>query len=204
MAFDQSGLVVDILEFLQCLLQLFDGPTRCLSHSRFSFKVRMKRSAHPLPSSGADKGRRRGDPCPSDLVLEVAADVLRSVVMADGQPRRHSLVDGSEALPYPLANRFQRFEARASRGRVLHPRNSPNNGRPPRTRRPAARSREGSLSCPCPTSHRPLNARWFHHEPEDHAVALGIAWRANRSRASVAIPALITLGRGKGQIVARV
>ncbi len=39
-------------------------------------------------------------------------------------------------------------------GRMLNRRNSPNNGRPPRRRRPAAPCQERSLSRRCPTSHR--------------------------------------------------
>ena len=41
---------------------------------------------------------------PSDLVLEVMADVLRAIVMTDGQASSYILADGPKAFPHPLAD----------------------------------------------------------------------------------------------------
>jgi hypothetical protein len=45
----------------------------------------MNHSAMPLPCRGPDEARARLDPEEADLGLEVVTDVLRAVVVAQGQ-----------------------------------------------------------------------------------------------------------------------
>ena len=54
MPLDQPGGVVGFAEVEQRDMQLLDG-SNVLTHRRFSFSVRMKRSAQPLPSGARTK-----------------------------------------------------------------------------------------------------------------------------------------------------
>ena len=58
---------------------------KVLTHRRFSFSVRMKRSAQPLPSGARTKAGELSMPRKRDLALERVGHVLRAVVVADAQ-----------------------------------------------------------------------------------------------------------------------
>ena len=80
------------------------------TQSKFSFKVRMKRSA--TPSLGlAHEGRRSFDAQTFDLVLEIAGHVIGAMIVTQLEPTRHAGRDGAEAPMHPLADRLQRLEA---------------------------------------------------------------------------------------------
>ena len=51
---------------------------------------------------GVDKGRRGFYAQPCDLVVEVMADVLRAIIMTDGQASGDILADGPKAFPQHL------------------------------------------------------------------------------------------------------
>src|SRR5512132_4616785 len=70
------------------------------THSRFSLRVRMKRSATPLPSGWRTKDGEGSMP-----------RVVGAVVVAKLQPRCHVLADGAEVAAHPLPDRFQCLEA---------------------------------------------------------------------------------------------
>ena len=79
------------------------------TQSKFSFKVRMKRSATPLPSGWRTKD---GDDAQTfDLVLEIAGHVIGAMIVTQLEPTRHAGRDGAEAPMHPLADRLQRLEA---------------------------------------------------------------------------------------------
>src|SRR5512132_474458 len=83
---------------------------RC-THSRFSLRVRMKRSATPLPSGSRTKGRRGVDAEEGDLVLEVVGHVVWAMVMPEFEPDSDVLADGAEVLAHALPDRLQGLEA---------------------------------------------------------------------------------------------
>src|SRR5512132_1962339 len=78
------------------------------THKRFSFSVRMKRSATPLPSGWRTK---EGEAEEGDVALEVVGHIVRSVVVAKLQPRCHVLSDRAEVPAHTLADRLQGLEA---------------------------------------------------------------------------------------------
>jgi len=80
------------------------------TQSKFSFKVRMKRSATPLPS-GAHEGRRSFDAQTFDLVLEIAGHLIGAMIVTQLEPTRHAGRDGAEAPMHPLPDRLERLEA---------------------------------------------------------------------------------------------
>ena len=56
------------------------------THNRFSFSVRMKRSATPLPSGSPHEARGAVDAEEGDLLLEVVSQVVGPVVVPQTQP----------------------------------------------------------------------------------------------------------------------
>jgi hypothetical protein len=80
------------------------------SISRFSFKVRMKRSATPSPSGSRTNEGEASIPR-LDFVLEIAGHVVGAMSVTQLQATRHSGRDGSEAAMRRLAHRLQSLEA---------------------------------------------------------------------------------------------
>ena len=78
----------------------------------------MKRSAQPLPSGAATNDGLERDAEEAQLALEVVAHVLAAVVVAQRKPRGDARPVAAEVFPQPLAQRLQRFEARAGARRV--------------------------------------------------------------------------------------
>ena len=108
-------IVVIVLELLAGLLQFLDGLEGCDPEQIF-LECPDEALGTAVPFGGADKGRRGCRSQPGDLVLKIVADVLRAVVMADGQASGHVRADRPEAFPHALADRLKRLEARAPRG----------------------------------------------------------------------------------------
>src|SRR5829696_3067882 len=79
------------------------------THKKFSFRVRMKRSATALGL--ADEGGRALEAEEGDLVLEVTGQVVRAVIVAEGEALGHVLLDAAEVAQHPLAYRLERLEA---------------------------------------------------------------------------------------------
>src|SRR4051794_41748058 len=77
----------------------------------------MKRSAQPLPSGSRTKGRRAFDAEETDLGLEVVADVLTAVVVAEPKAGSDALGEAAMALADGLPDRLEGLEAiRAAAG----------------------------------------------------------------------------------------
>jgi hypothetical protein len=85
--------------------------SKLCTHKKFSFRVRMKRSATPLPSGWRCEGGRALDAEEADLVLEVAGHVVGAVVVAQGEPLGRALLDAAEVVQHALAHRLERLEA---------------------------------------------------------------------------------------------
>ena len=81
------------------------------TQSKFSFKVRMKRSATPLPSGSRTKDGEVFDAQTFHLALEIAGHVIGAMVVTQLEPTRHAGRDGAEAPMHPLPDRLQRLEA---------------------------------------------------------------------------------------------
>src|SRR5512132_3045111 len=81
------------------------------SHKRFSFGVRMKRSATPLPSGWRTKDGEGLDAEEGDLALEVVGHVIRARVVAEHEAGGHVLANGAEVSAHTLADRLQGLEA---------------------------------------------------------------------------------------------
>lgn len=83
MSLDQPMLVLVILELLEDALQLLDGIEGCDPE-----QVLLQRPYEALCAAvafrGADKRRRGFRAQPGNLVLEDMADVVRTIVTADG------------------------------------------------------------------------------------------------------------------------
>ena len=79
-------------------------------HKRFSFSVRMKRSATPLPSGWRTKDGEASDAEEGDLALEVVGHVVRSVVVPEHEAGGHVLADGTEVPAHTLADRFRAWK----------------------------------------------------------------------------------------------
>ena len=77
------------------------------THKRFSFHVRMKRSATPLRFGRSHEARGTLNPEERDLLLEIVSQVVRAVVVAQTQPIGDPVADGAEAFADTLANRLQ-------------------------------------------------------------------------------------------------
>src|SRR3954453_16640242 len=92
------------------------------THSRFSFSVRMKRSAPRSRCAGrrtgsavafrlATEGRRALEAEEADLGPEVVAHVLAAVIVAQPQAGGDVLGERAEALAHRLPDRLERLEA---------------------------------------------------------------------------------------------
>ena len=89
------------------------------THNRFSFSVRMKRSATPFPSgSRTNEARRALDPEERDLLLKVVRQIVGPVVVTKTQPAGDAVADVAEAVADALADRLQGLEAVPARGRM--------------------------------------------------------------------------------------
>src|SRR3954454_24065634 len=88
------------------------------THSRFSFSVRMNRSAQPLPFWCPDEGGRTLDAEKGQFLLEVIGHVLRAVIVAHYQTAGNCLGEPAEVLPYALPDWLQGLEAGGLRMRV--------------------------------------------------------------------------------------
>ena len=69
------------------------------THNRFSFSVRMKRSATSLPSGSRTKLGELWIPEERDLLLKIVGQVVRPVVVTQPQPTGHA-VKGGVKLDY--------------------------------------------------------------------------------------------------------
>jgi hypothetical protein len=58
-----------------------------------------------------DEGRRAGDAEKGQLFLEVVDDVLRAVIVPDGEPGGDLVIEPAEALPHALPDRLQGLKA---------------------------------------------------------------------------------------------
>src|SRR4051812_47052411 len=81
------------------------------THKRFSFRVRMKRSAQPFPSGA----RTKAGELALFLILKGVGHVLRSVIVPDGEAAGDVLGEGAETVAHALADRFERLEASGAR-----------------------------------------------------------------------------------------
>src|SRR3954467_8432823 len=80
------------------------------THSRFSFRVRMNRSAQPLPSGSRTKAGELSTPRKRTSAWEVVAHVLTPVVVPEPEPGGDALAEGAEALAHRLPDRLERLE----------------------------------------------------------------------------------------------
>src|SRR4028118_1614158 len=87
--------------------------SKVCTHKKFSFRVRMKRSATPLPSGWRCEGGRALDAEGADVVREVARHVVGAVVVAQGEPLGRALLDAAEVARHALAHRLERLGAGA-------------------------------------------------------------------------------------------
>ena len=85
--------------------------SKVLTHRRFSFKVRMKRSATPLPSGSRTKEGEAWIPRHLISSWKSPGHVVGAVIVTQFQSTRRPGRDGSEALVHPLTHQLQRLEA---------------------------------------------------------------------------------------------
>ena len=76
------------------------------THNTFSFSVRMKRSATPLPSGSRTKLGELSMSEERDLLLKVVREVVRPVVVPKTQPAGDAFTNLPEAFADALANRL--------------------------------------------------------------------------------------------------
>src|SRR5690242_10816208 len=88
---------------------------KCLTHKRFSFKVRMNRSAQPFPSGARTKAGELSMPRNAISLLEVVRHVLRTVIVSNREAVRDVGREAAEVTAHALADRFQSLEACGSR-----------------------------------------------------------------------------------------
>ena len=88
------------------------------THNRFSFSVRMKRSATPLPSGSPHETRRALDAEERDLLLKVVGQIVRPVVVPEPEPAGHAVADLTEAFADALADRLQGLKSGPALGRM--------------------------------------------------------------------------------------
>ena len=122
------------------------------THKRFSFHVRMKRSANPIPFGRSHEARGTLNPEERDRLLDIVSQVVRAVVVAQTQPIGDPVAEGAEAFADTLANRLQGLKPGATLGRMETDALGRNSDRRPRRRRPPPRRPAPWTSCPSPTS----------------------------------------------------
>ena len=110
---DEPGFVVVPGELNERGSQLIDLSivSKVLAHNRFSFKVRMKRSATPLPWGSRTKEGEASIPKHSISSWNARGHVVGAMIVTQHQSTRHTRCDRSEAPMHPLAHRLQRLEA---------------------------------------------------------------------------------------------
>src|SRR3954471_13404337 len=110
MPLDNPGLVVGPLEGEQRPAQLLDG-----LEAPQPQQVLLERTDEPLGAAVAlglaDEGGRALEAEEADLGLEVVADVLATVVVAEPQPGGDVPAEGTVAPPDGLPDRLERLEA---------------------------------------------------------------------------------------------
>ena len=80
------------------------------THNRFSFSVRMKRSATPFPFGLSHETRGAFDAEERDLLLKVVREIVRPVVVPEPQPAGDAVADLAKAFADTLADRLQGLE----------------------------------------------------------------------------------------------
>src|SRR3954465_11935445 len=90
--------------------------SKVCTHRKFSFRVRMKRSATPLPSGWRTKEGELAMPRKTissrqALVLEAARHLVRAVVGAQREALGDLSLDAAEMAQDALAHRLERLEA---------------------------------------------------------------------------------------------
>ena len=88
------------------------------TQSRFSFRVRMKRSTQPLPSGSRTKAGELAMPRKASSGLVVIGDELAAVIVAQLQAAGDPLGEGAEAGAHALTERLERLEAGRAAGGV--------------------------------------------------------------------------------------
>ena len=88
----------------------------------------MNRSAQPLPFDARTKDGDESIPSQRISSKESVADVLRPVVVADGQAGRGSFADGSESLGAPLGGSVATLRSACLVRRSADPRKPPSDG----------------------------------------------------------------------------
>ena len=78
----------------------------------------MNRSATAVALGLPHEARRADHAQEAQLPLEVIAEVVAAVVVADGQPHGDPRIEAAEVLPHALPERLQRLEAVAPLGGV--------------------------------------------------------------------------------------
>src|SRR3954467_3245272 len=86
--------------------------------SRFSFRVRMKRLAQPLPCGARTKAGELSIPRKASSFWKRSGHVVAAVVVADGQTPGNVLRECCEVTPDTLADWLQRLETRRTGGGV--------------------------------------------------------------------------------------
>ena len=84
---------------------------KCCTQSRFSFSTRMNRSAQPLPSARGRRPVELFDAEEADLSLEVVADILAAMIVAELKAGGGAFGEGAETLAHRLPDRLQSLEA---------------------------------------------------------------------------------------------
>jgi hypothetical protein len=108
--FDDPVLIAGFLEVLERLAQLLDG-----LEASDPEQVFLERADEALSTAMArrlaHKGRRAFETEEGALILEVVADLLTAMVMAELEACGDLLGKGTEALTHRLLDRLQRLEA---------------------------------------------------------------------------------------------
>ena len=81
------------------------------TQSRFSFRVRMKRSAQPIALGRPHEGRRTLDAEEGKFLLESIGHVLAPMIVPHGKTARDLFGESAEAAPHALADRLERLKA---------------------------------------------------------------------------------------------
>src|SRR4051812_1754190 len=91
------------------------------TQSRFSFRVRMKRSAQPFPSGARTKAGELSMPRKASSFWKGVGHVLAPVIVPNGETARDLFGESAEAAPHALPDRLERLKAGGSaRGMDAH------------------------------------------------------------------------------------